>query len=162
MLDIDKIRQLVEMMVTNELVEISLRDGEEEVNLRRPSAPGCGVTVEPGLPSVIQSPLPGAVPQPASTQAPPTTEPVKADSDDDLVAINSPMVGTFYSATDPESPPFVKVGQQLSVGTVVCIVEAMKVFNELKSEVAGTLEQILVKNSQPLEYGQPMFLVRPA
>lgn len=162
MLDIDKIRQLVEMMVTNELVEISLRDGEEEVNLRRPNAPGCGVTIEPGLPSVVQSPLPAAVPQPTSAQAPPTTEPVKADLDDDLVAINSPMVGTFYSAADPESPPFVKVGQQLSVGTVVCIVEAMKVFNELKSEVAGTLERVLVKNSQPLEYGQPMFLVRPA
>ncbi len=72
------------------------------------------------------------------------------------------MVGTFYSAPDPDSPVFVKVGQQLGVGSVVCIVEAMKVFNEIKSEIAGTLERILVKNGQPLEYGQPMFLVRPS
>ena len=71
------------------------------------------------------------------------------------------MVGTFYSAPDPESPPFVKAGQDIHAGMVVCILEAMKVFNEIKSEVAGTIERVLVKNAQPVEYAQPLFLVRP-
>ena len=87
----------------------------------------------------------------------------KQDNDDDadLVEISSPMVGTFYSASDPDTPPFAKVGMHVQADTVICIVEAMKVFNEIKAEVSGTIERILVKNEQSLEYGQPMFLVRP-
>ena len=71
------------------------------------------------------------------------------------------MVGTFYSASDPDAAPYVSVGQQIQAGMVVCILEAMKVFNEIKSEIAGTVERILVTNAQPVEYGQPLFLVRP-
>jgi len=71
------------------------------------------------------------------------------------------MVGTFYTASDPESPAFVVVGSAVQVGMVVCILEAMKVFNEIKSEVAGTIERILVKNADPVEFGQPLFMVRP-
>lgn len=162
MLDIDKIRQLVEMMVTNDLVEISLRDGEEEVNLRRPNKSPAVMTADPALPDMAHASMPAVAPAlPATPAAPDSATPTESE-DDELVAIDSPMVGTYYSAPDPDSPPFVKVGQQLGVGAVVCIVEAMKVFNEIKSEVAGTLEQILVKNGQPLEYGQPMFLIRPS
>ena len=72
------------------------------------------------------------------------------------------MVGTFYAAADPESPPFVEVGTPIQAGHVVCILEAMKVFNEIKAEVAGIIERILVKNAQAVEYGQPLFLVRPS
>jgi acetyl-CoA carboxylase biotin carboxyl carrier protein len=79
----------------------------------------------------------------------------------DLLEINSPMVGTFYSAPSPDTPPFVSVGTSIGPESVVCIVEAMKVFNEIKAEIAGTVEKILVKNEQAIEYGQTLFLVRP-
>ena len=143
------------MMVTNDLVEISLRDGEEEVNLRRPNTRAAEaapiVAVQPQLAN------PSAPAMPPAVEAPPTPE----EDETELVEIASPMVGTFYTASDPNSSAFVSVGQQIQVGMVVCILEAMKVFNEIKAEVTGTIERILVKNAEPVEYGQPLFLVRP-
>ena len=151
-------------MVTNDLVEISLRDGEEEVNLRRPNPRAADLPpmlpVHPNAANPAVSPAPVAAPVAAPSAAPEPT-PGEEEEDVELVAIESPMVGTFYTASDPDSPPFVNVGQQIQAGMVVCILEAMKVFNEIKSEVAGTIERILVKNAQPVEFGQPLFLVRP-
>ena len=152
MLEIEKIRKLIEMMVANDLVEISLRDGSEEVSLRRPNSRAEAtptVTVQPAVTT------PAAAITPASDAA-------EADRDEvELVEIPSPMVGTFYASPDPDSPAFVKPGQDIHAGMVVCILEAMKVFNEIKSEVAGTIERVLVKNAQPVEFAQPLFLVRP-
>ena len=158
MLDIDQIRQLVEMMVTNDLVEISLRDGEEEVNLRRPNAAAAGANLE--TIGAAHTPNP-AVAQAAPAATTPAAATPEESDDAELVEIQSPMVGTYYSSPDPDSPVFVKLGQQIQVGTVMCIVEAMKVFNEIKSEVAGIIERILVKNAQAVEFGQPLFAVRP-
>ena len=156
MLDIDRIRELVDMMVANDLVEISLRDGDVEVNLRRPTAPAGEVA--PVVTTRAASPNPtgeaGAVVLPA--EAPAADEP-----EADQVEIRSPMVGTFYAAPDPDSPPFVQLGSTVNPSTVVCIVEAMKVFNEIKAELSGTIQKILVKNEEPIEYGQPLFLVHP-
>jgi acetyl-CoA carboxylase biotin carboxyl carrier protein len=151
------------MMIANDLVEISLRDGEEEVNLRRPGA-GAGafgpvVTATPAM----GNPMPMPNPAPAAT-VPAGQEAAEASAKEPEVAlleIKSPMVGTFYAAPDPDSPPYVSVGAPIDANSVVCIVEAMKVFNEIKAEVTGTIEKILVKNEQPVEFGQPMFLVRP-
>ena len=158
MLDIDKIRKLIEMMVTNDLVEISLRDGEEEGNLRRPSAAAAAAMPE-GV-THVHAANPGA--PPAAQLAAELTVGGKAEDDSSgLVEIASPMVGTYYAASDPEAPPFVSIGQQVQVGMVVCILEAMKVFNEIKSEVAGTIERVLVNNAEPVEFGQTLFLVRP-
>lgn len=155
----DKIRQLIEMMVANDLVEVSLRDGDVEVNLRRPNANAPVTTVVTASnPAPVAQPMPVAQAAPAA--APATPEPAPAD-DADLVEITSPMVGTFYAASDPESPPFVTVGTEVHPGSVTCILEAMKVFNEIKAEIAGRVERVLVKNAQPVEYGQPLFLVRP-
>jgi acetyl-CoA carboxylase biotin carboxyl carrier protein len=152
LLDIEKIRQLVEMMVSNDLVEMTLRDGELEVKLRRPNT-------NPGAdPSVSVRPVTPAAATAANPAPSPAAEEVEEDVD--LVAIKSPMVGTFYSAPDPESSPFVQVGVQVAPGTVVCILEAMKVFSEIKAEIAGMIERILVKNGEAVEYGQPLFLVR--
>jgi len=154
LVDLEKIKELVQLMVDNDLIELSLRDGAEEVNLKRPSA---NATV----PSVADPPLAPAVrqqePEPAGT--PPPEEPQPA-SDDGLVPICSPMVGTFYSSSNPDSPPYVQVGSQVTADTVVCIVEAMKVFNEIKAEVSGTVEKLLAENQQAVEYGQELFLVR--
>jgi acetyl-CoA carboxylase biotin carboxyl carrier protein len=154
-LDIDRIRQLVDMMVTNDLVELSLRDGDLEVNLRRPTGSVGEAPVVMGQP-VAMNPVPGA-----GVQAPGQPAPAAEEEDGKTVEINSPMVGTFYAAPDPDSPPYVRVGSRVNPDTVVCIVEAMKVFNEIKAEVSGTIEKILVKNEQPIEYGQPLFQVRP-
>jgi acetyl-CoA carboxylase biotin carboxyl carrier protein len=91
----------------------------------------------------------------AETQRPPET---KTDSS---VAINSPMVGTFYNSHDPESPPYVQVGSDVEPETVVCIIEAMKVYNEIRAEVSGVIEEVLVRNEDPVEFSQPLFKVRP-
>ena len=151
------------MMVANDLVEISLRDGEEEINLRRPNSPVPGempqVTVGGNPVMATGVPVPVAA---ASALAAPGPAAAGAVDESDLVEIASPMVGTFYSASDPESPAFVNVGSTVHEGMVVCILEAMKVFNEIKSEVAGTIERILVKNADPVEFGQPLFMVRPS
>ena len=153
MLDIEKIRQLIEMMVANDVVEMTLRDGELEVKLRRPNAnPGSAPTVS------LQPASPVAMRAGAAAIAPIEMP----DEDVELVAIKSPMVGTFYAAPDPDSAPFVQVGSQVTTGTVVCVLEAMKVFSEIKAEVAGAIERILVKNADAVEYGQPLFLLRPA
>lgn len=144
------------MMVANDLVEISLRDGDVEVNLRRPTAPAGEVA--PVVTTRAASPNPTGEVGAAvlSAEAPAADEP-----EADQVEIRSPMVGTFYAAPDPDSPPFVQLGSTVNPSTVVCIVEAMKVFNEIKAELSGTIQKILVKNEEPIEYGQPLFLVRP-
>ena len=157
LLDIEKIRQLVEMMVANDLVEMSLRDGEVEVTLCRPNA-SAGDTC-PVVSAQPQPVVPVAAP-PAVVEQPAEEAPVAAE-ETELLTIRSPMVGTFYAAPDPDSPPFVEIGGQVIPSTVVCILEAMKVFSEIKAEVSGTMERVLVANAQAVEYGQPLFLVRP-
>ncbi len=151
MVDIDKIRELLELMVEHDLSEIRIREGESMITLRK------GPTGEPMMmtaaPSMVMSQPPATV-LPAPAAPPPAV-------DEGLVPIRSPMVGTFYAASDPESPPFVAIGSEVDVTTTVCVIEAMKVFNEIHAEVAGTIERILVNNEQAVEYGQPLMLVRP-
>lgn len=148
MLDIERIQKLVDMMIAHDLVELSIRDGDVEVNLRRPHGNNVAEVVAGAAPAGVVAATPSAAPAP-----PP-------DDTENLVEILSPMVGTYYASPDPDSPAFVQVGSRVQADTVVCIVEAMKVFNEIKSEVAGTVDRILVKNEQAIEYGQPLFSVR--
>ena len=152
MIDIRKLKELVRLMVENDLSEIDLRDQEEKVTIKRGSE---------DVPVVHQAPAPAAV---AAAAPPPTehaiVEPV--DADNGLLAIESPMVGTFYSAANPDSDPFAAVGTSVSATTTVCMVEAMKVFNEIKAECSGTIERVLVENGQAVEFGQPLFMVKPA
>jgi len=163
-LDIDKIRELIEMMVANDLVEISLREGDKEVSLRRPTEKPAhaGMTMQTVMvPPAAPMPTPpgGAFGSPVSSPAAPVVE---RRDEPALIEIGSPMVGTFYLSADPNSPPFVQEGSVVRPGTVVCLLEAMKVFSEIKAEVSGTIQRVLVKNMEPVEYGQPLFLVRPA
>lgn len=159
MIDIRKLKELVKLMVENDLSEIDLRDEQETVVVRR----SMGGQFVP----MAQAPMPA----PAYSHAPASGAPAAgggagdADDGDDesgLVAITSPMVGTFYAAPDPGSPPFVTPGSNISSESVVCVVEAMKVFSEIKADCSGTIERVLVKNGEPVEYGQKMFLVRPS
>jgi acetyl-CoA carboxylase biotin carboxyl carrier protein len=152
--DVKKVRRLVELMKEHDLAEIDLRQGEQRVRIRRG-----------GEPLAMTSPAGYHVPAAAhgQTHAAPTSSssaPTPAAADDrDMQVIKSPMVGTFYSAANPESPPFVKVGDHVGPDTVVCIIEAMKVFNEIPAEVSGQIAAVLVENNTPVEFGQPLFKV---
>jgi acetyl-CoA carboxylase biotin carboxyl carrier protein len=150
-IDVQKVRELIELMVEHGLSEVRIREGETAINLRKG---GEIVYAAPPAPAPLPTATPAAV-SPAGTPSP------AAEVDEGLVPIVSPMVGTLYVAADPESPPFVHVGSQIDPNTPVCIIEAMKVFNEIKAEVSGTIERILVHNEQAVEFGQPLMLVRP-
>ena len=167
MIDIRKLKELVRLMVANELTELDRRDAEEQVTLRRPSRfdqPQVVAAPQNNIPQMAAAPQGAA--QPAPQQAAPASgdgqaEAVDTADDADLHRIESPMVGTFYSAPNPDSDSFVHVGDHVDKDTVVCIVEAMKIFNEIKAECSGTIEKMLVENGEAVEFGQPLFLVRP-
>jgi acetyl-CoA carboxylase biotin carboxyl carrier protein len=144
--DVARIRQIIELMEQHELVEVDLQEGEEKIKLKRG-----------GAVQMVAAPVaaaPAAAPAPTATATP-------ADNTAGTVTINAPMVGTFYAKANPESPPFVKVGDRVNADTVVCIVEAMKVFNEIPAECSGTIVEVLVNDQQPVDFGKPMFRVQP-
>ncbi len=153
MLDIRKLKELVRLMVSHDLTEIDLRDSEEQVTLRRGGPAGAPVVMTAHAPVVHHAVAPGL----AAVQEPP-----EAEADEGLLSIDSPMVGTFYSASSPDAKPFIAVGSTVGPETVVCLIEAMKIFNEIKAECSGTVERVLVGNGDAVEFGQKLFLVRPA
>ncbi len=156
--DVRKIRRLVELMKEHDLNEIDLRQDDMRIQLRRGIAADGGVypqvTTQAPQPAAPAAALPAAA-APAAQSKP------AAAPDDEYAVITSPMVGTFYSASDPEAAPFVKVGDHVGPETTVCIVEAMKVFNEIPAEVSGKIVTVLGKNGEPIEFGQPLFKVDP-
>jgi acetyl-CoA carboxylase biotin carboxyl carrier protein len=148
--DLKRVKELIAIMKDNDLVEVTIEHGEDKLCLKRSS----GLEIPPAaLP--VYAPAPSAAPaaSPASAGA--------TEATDDLIEIPSPMVGTFYEAASPDSDPFLQIGAPVSPQSVCCIVEAMKVMNEIKAEVSGTLSQILVRNGQAVEYGQILFKVKP-
>ena len=161
MIDIRKLKELVRLMVANDLTEIDLRDSEEQVTLHRPSPNASPQVVQAAAPQPTAAPA-RVVAQPAPTAAAPA-EPATPEPDDTagLVPISSPMVGTFYSAATPDADPFIAVGDSVDPEKVVCIVEAMKIFNEIKAECSGSIAKILVSNGDAVEFGQDLFLVKP-
>jgi acetyl-CoA carboxylase biotin carboxyl carrier protein len=149
--DVRKIRRLVELMKEHDLSEIDLREGETRIQIRRGSEPV--LTTLAAQPPAAVAPLPAA----RIEQAPPP--PPAAVEDLHTAVIKSPMVGTFYSAPDPDSPAYAKVGDHVGPETTVCIVEAMKVFNQIPAEIAGKIIAVLVENGESVEFGQPLFKV---
>ena len=142
--DLRRVRRLVELMKEHDVSEIDIRDGATRIQLRRGSEP------------VVTVPAPAA----AAPQAPPPVAADKPKTEEAHIAVvKSPIVGTFYTSPNPESPAFVKVGDHVGPETTVCIVEAMKVFNQIPAEVSGKILSVLVENGQPVEFGQPLFKV---
>ena len=157
-MDIDKVKELVDLMIANDLASISLRNENEEITLTRSMANHSSHGSPEAL-AAAQLPV-QATPAAKEADAPqPTPEELAAQ--DGLVTIQSPMVGTFYEAASPDSDPYLQIGSHVSPQSVCCIIEAMKVMNEIKAEVSGTLSQILVRNGQAVEYGQVLFRVNP-
>jgi len=139
---LETIRKLVALMEEHGLVEVEVEQENLAVRLRKGGAEA----------PVVQAAVPVAAPARAAAPA------AEAAS---LPTINSPMVGTFYASSSPEADPYVKVGDHVTDESTVCVIEAMKVFNEIRSEMSGMIEKILVKNSTPVEFGQPLFVIRP-
>ena len=167
MIDIRKLKELVRLMVANELTELDLRDEQQQVSIKRPdnSSPAA-VSGVPGVPVVAAPAAPAAVAPPVAAPAP-AAAPAAASAappaeEEGLITIESPMVGTFYSKPSPDKPSFVSVGDSVHSDSVVCLIEAMKIFNEIKAEQSGTVAKILLNNGDSVEFGQPILLIRPS
>jgi acetyl-CoA carboxylase biotin carboxyl carrier protein len=150
--DVRKVRKFIELMNEHDLSEIDLRQGEQRIRLRRGPET---VAMSTSPPVAMSSSGPAAIGAAGASKA------AAAAVDDGAILIKSPMVGTFYSAANPESPPFVKVGDQVGPEKTVCIIEAMKVFNEIPAECSGKIAAVLASNGDAVEFGQPLFRVEP-
>ena len=153
-MDLQKVKELIDLMVANDLVEVEIADGDNKILLKRPQPDKHIVTHLPAthLPAV----------EPTATQDKTEGQTKQQQEEGEtLVEIASPIVGTFYASPSPDSEHFVSVGSQVGPDTVVCIVEAMKVMNEIKAETSGTIVKILCKAGQAVEYGQVLFKVKP-
>jgi len=165
-MDFNQIQELIRMMSKYKLSEFSLKEGDFKLVIRNHTATEGGSVATPVVVPVQQPvvavapPAPLAAPAPA---APAKSEPAPAAADDDnnprFQQIKSPMVGTFYRSAGPDKPPFVKIGDTVDVGSKVCIIEAMKLFNEIESELKGKIVKVLVEDASPVEYDQPLFLI---
>ncbi|TWU48599.1 Acetyl-CoA biotin carboxyl carrier [Rubripirellula tenax] len=145
--DVERIRQIIQLMEEHDLSEVDLQQGDEKIKLGRGA-------------KNVYSPPPVAAPAYAAS-APAAAAGGSPPEDAGTFTINAPMVGTFYSKATPESPSFVKVGDHVGPDTVVCIVEAMKVFNEIPAECSGTIVAVLASDQEPVDFGKPMFRVKP-
>jgi len=155
-MELNEIKKVVKLMKENDLSEFALEEENFKLQLKRG---GGQVTQVVSAPQMVAAPA--AAPAAAAPAAAPAAE-APAATDDGLVEITSPMVGTFYSSPSPDADAFAVVGTEVGADSVVCIVEAMKVMNEIKAEVKGTIKKILVDNATPVQFGQPLFLVDPA
>jgi len=156
--DLQKIKKLIEIMKENDLVEVEIKHGDDKILLKRCSGAnqvGAGPIIEPSISTAKAQLLKREV------ESNEQTKNEIQETKEDLVEIKSPIVGTFYAAPSSDSDPFVKPGSQVSPQTVVCIIEAMKVMNEIKAEISGTIAEIHLKNGQAVEYGQVLFKVKP-
>jgi acetyl-CoA carboxylase biotin carboxyl carrier protein len=151
--DVRRVRRFIELMNEHELSEIDLRQADQRIRLRRGPET---VTVASALSPAAAPVAPVAAGKAAEAAA---VAPPAAEEEAGTQLIRSPMVGTFYTSANPETPPFVKVGDQVGPETTVCIVEAMKVFNEIPAECSGKISAVLATNGQSVEYGQPLFRV---
>jgi len=152
-MDIRKVKKLIELLEESVIAELEIQEGEESVRISRHG-------------SHAPAPAPAAPPAPAAQPAPaPAAAPDTGGSDDaggglpSGHVVESPMVGTFYSASSPSSPAFVEVGQSVKAGETICIIEAMKILNQIEADVSGTVKAILVENGSPVEFGEPLMII---
>jgi len=150
--DVRKVRKFIELMNEHDLSEVDLKQGDQRIRLRR----------GPEMVTVASTPATSAIVAPAVT-SPATGDKATSSAavDDKALLVRSPMIGTFYASPNPDSPPFVKVGDRVGPDTTVCIIEAMKVFNEIPAECSGRIVAVLAQSGDPVEFNQPLFRVEP-
>ena len=160
-MDIKQIQELIKFVSKSGVNEVSIEEADFKITIKTNQAPTY-------VTAAIPAPAPQAAPAPVAAAAAPAPEikqaPAVAAAEDTskFITIKSPMIGTFYRSSSPDKPNFIEVGDEVKAGQVVCIIEAMKLFNEIESEVSGRIVKVLVDNSSPVEYDQPLFLVDPA
>jgi acetyl-CoA carboxylase biotin carboxyl carrier protein len=159
-----QIQELLKAVNKSNISELSIKDGDFEITIKQANTETQFVAVQASMPQMMQQApqqmmqAPPAAPQ--QIAAAPAAAPAAEASN--TVTIKSPMIGTFYRSSGPEKPSFVSVGDEIKPGQVICIVEAMKLFNEIESEISGRIVKVLVDDASPIEYDQPLFLVEPA
>jgi acetyl-CoA carboxylase biotin carboxyl carrier protein len=153
----DEIRELIQLANETGIAELEVERGENRVRIRRSFASEASVILPSPVMAVPAAPVAAPAP-PHSAHAP---EAPAAKSPDSLIYVKSPIVGTFYESASPGSPPFVRIGEHVTPGKVLCIIESMKLMNEIEADVAGVVESKVVENGQPVEYGEALFGIRP-
>ncbi len=156
-MDIKQIQDLIRFVSKSGVNEVSIEQTDFKITIKTNQAP---TIVNATIPAVQQTAAPVAMPVAVEHVPAPTEAPAAADVSK-YVTIKSPMIGTFYRSASPDKPNFVNVGDEIKAGSVLCIIEAMKLFNEIESEVSGRIVKVLVDNASPVEYDQPLFLVEP-
>jgi acetyl-CoA carboxylase biotin carboxyl carrier protein len=152
-----EIKELVEFLVEKDIAEFEMERGDVKIRIKR----GQAVAASVAPPTASYAPTAAlSAPVPAPANAPAVPAPAASGIEEGVEIIKSPIVGTFYESSSPGAPAFVKQGDKVAVGQVLCIVEAMKLMNEIESEAAGEIVKVLVSNGQPVEYGQPLFKIR--
>ncbi|MBC7920272.1 MAG: acetyl-CoA carboxylase biotin carboxyl carrier protein [Ferruginibacter sp.] len=156
-----EIQELIDFIAQSGLDEVNIETDQFKINVKRNSS-NPAKPVDPVLPAVVPAPvLPALIPSTSGISQSPI--PGQANnSPTSYFTVRSPMIGTFYRSASPDNPPLVSIGDEVKKGQMVCIIEAMKLFNEIESEVAGKVVKVLVENASPVEYDQPLFLVEPA
>jgi acetyl-CoA carboxylase biotin carboxyl carrier protein len=160
-MDIKQIQELVKLINKTTIGEITIEEEGTKITIKQKKDPSQKIYTQ-AAPSVNQQ-LPAAQSAaPAPATPPPASAPAASTKTDNYITIKSPMIGTFYRQSGPDKPLLVNIGDEVAPGKVVCIIEAMKLFNEIESEVKGTIVKVLVEDASPVEYDQPLFLVEPA
>lgn len=171
-MDFKQIKELILLVNKTKISELKIEQGDFKINIRSKSFTKAIQSNKSDGPSAIpinmsppmqsMAPAVAAAPPPMETVTPADSgEKPASAADSNLITIKSPMIGTFYRSSSPDKDPFIKVGDNIDNGSVICIIEAMKLFNEIESEVSGKVVKVLVENSTPVEYDQPLFLVEP-
>lgn len=156
-MDLKQIHELIKIVNKSNIGEISIEDKDGKVTIKQKEEAAVTYTSAPS--QAVYAPAPAA---PAPAAAPATSTPVTAaPKTDNLITIKSPMIGTFYRRASPDKPLLADIGTDVAAGKVVCIIEAMKLFNEIESEISGTIVKVLVEDASPVEFDQPLFLVEP-
>jgi len=153
-MELKEIKELIKLVSEADVSEVAVEKGDFKIAIKKVDEK----TTYVQAPVAMQVSVPATAP---ATSVAATTEPIVVSNAANLLTIKSPMIGTFYKSSSPDKPSFVNVGDEIKVGSILCIVEAMKLFNEIESEISGRVVKILIDNASPVEYDQPLFLVEP-
>ncbi|KYC29049.1 acetyl CoA carboxylase, BCCP subunit [Sterolibacterium denitrificans] len=153
-MDLRKLKKLIDLVQESGISELEVTEGEEKVRIVKHSAQPQAATYMVGAPAAAPAPM-----YAPTAEMAPAAKPATDDLELDGEVVKSPMVGTFYRASSPDAAPFVEVGQSVKVGDTLCIIEAMKLMNEIEADVAGVVKAVLIENGQPVEFGQAMFVI---
>ncbi len=155
-MDIRKVKKLIELLDESGIAEIEISEGDDSVRISR-YAQGAAPVVAAAAPPPMPAPAPALAASPAAPAAAPEAAP--AEAEEDGYVVTAPMVGTYYGAPTPGAPNYVQVGDKISEGDTLCIIEAMKMMNQIEAEISGTVKSIRAQNGEPVEYGQPLFVI---